>query len=70
MPSVIANKIKPSLNIHNETELWPNLITSLYQKGIPVIVVNARISDGSFKGYLCIRFLLKNILNKIHPMYT
>lgn len=64
--SSVIKKIKPSLFILTETELWPNLITCLYQKGIPVIVVNARISDGSFKGYLCIRFLLKNILNKIH----
>jgi 3-deoxy-D-manno-octulosonic-acid transferase len=64
--SSVMEKIKPSLFILTETELWPNLITCLYQKGVPVIVVNARISDGSFKGYLCIGFLLKNILNKIH----
>jgi len=64
--SSVMEKIKPSLFILAETELWPNLITHLYQKGVPLIVVNARISDASFKGYLCIRFLLKNMLNKIH----
>jgi 3-deoxy-D-manno-octulosonic-acid transferase len=61
----VIDKIKPSVFILAETELWPNLITCLYQKRIPIIVVNARISDASFKGYLIIRVLLKNILNKI-----
>ncbi len=63
--SRVMGKIKPDLFILAETELWPNLITCLYQKNIPIVVVNARISNASFKGYLMFRFLLKNILNKI-----
>jgi 3-deoxy-D-manno-octulosonic-acid transferase len=49
-----------------ETELWPNLITHLFRQGIPVVVVNARISDRSLRGYSCVRFLAKDILNKVH----
>ena len=64
--SRVMGKINPSVFILAETEFWPNLITHLYQKRIPIIVVNARISDASFKGYLSIKFLLKNILNKIN----
>ncbi len=61
-----VDKVKPSLFIITETEIWPNLISYLYKKNIPVIVVNGRISDHSFKGYLSIKFLLKPILNKIN----
>lgn len=61
----VMDRINPSVFIIAETELWPNLISYLYQKKISVIVVNGRISDSSFRGYLAIRFLIKPILNKI-----
>ena len=61
----VIDKVNPSVFIIAETELWPNLISYLYQKNIPAIVVNGRISDSSFRGYLAIRFLIKPILNKI-----
>jgi len=59
------NKIKPSLFIIAETEIWPNLLSYLYKRNIPVVVVNGRISDSSFKGYLLIKFLLRPILNRV-----
>jgi len=62
----IMDKIKPSLFIIAETEIWPNLISSLYRKNIPSVVVNGRISDRSFAGYRAIKFLLRPILNKIN----
>jgi 3-deoxy-D-manno-octulosonic-acid transferase len=61
----VIDKISPSLFVIAETEIWPNLITALYKKNIPIAVVNARISDRSFKKYLFARFLVKPVLNKI-----
>ncbi|MCM8781839.1 MAG: 3-deoxy-D-manno-octulosonic acid transferase [Candidatus Omnitrophica bacterium] len=61
----VVDKIKPSLFIITETEIWPNLLHYLYRKNIPVILVNGRISDKSFKWYLSVRFLLKSTLAKI-----
>lgn len=61
----VIGKIDPSVFIIAETEIWPNLISYLYKKNIPIITVNGRISDSSFKDYLIIKFLLKPILNKI-----
>jgi len=60
------NRIKPGLFIIAETEIWPNLISYLYRKNIPIVTVNARISDTSFKGYSFVRFLIRAILNKIN----
>lgn len=44
---VIANW-RPSLYLFVETELWPNLLWQLKQRGIPTILVNGRISSRSF----------------------
>lgn len=59
------NLIRPEIFIIAETEIWPNMISCLFKMNIPVIVVNARISDSSFKGYSRIKFLLKPVLNKV-----
>ena len=58
-------KINPSLFIITETELWPNLLTSLSRAKVKIVVVNGRISDRSFRGYRLVKFLLKPILEKI-----
>ncbi len=41
----------PRVAIIMETELWPNLIHGCQQRGIPVIVANARLSERSAAGY-------------------
>jgi 3-deoxy-D-manno-octulosonic-acid transferase len=61
----VVRQIDPSLFIIVETEIWPNLITCFYKNNIPMAVVNARISDRSFKGYLLAKFVFKPLLNKI-----
>jgi 3-deoxy-D-manno-octulosonic-acid transferase len=48
-----------------ETELWPNLIYRAARKGIPIIVVNGRISDASFARYNLVRFLVAPLLNRL-----
>jgi 3-deoxy-D-manno-octulosonic-acid transferase len=62
----VLDRVDPCLFIIAETEIWPNLLSYLSKKGIPSIVVNGRISDGSFRGYSAIRCLIKPILAKIH----
>lgn len=62
----VVRKIKPSLFIAVETEFWPNLISRLYEERIPTAVVNARISDSSFRGYSAGRFFIRPILLKIN----
>ncbi|MDO8661935.1 MAG: 3-deoxy-D-manno-octulosonic acid transferase [Candidatus Omnitrophota bacterium] len=61
----VINRINPGLFIIAETEIWPNLITYLHMRDIPIVTVNGRISDTSFKGYSAIKFLISPILNKV-----
>jgi 3-deoxy-D-manno-octulosonic-acid transferase len=54
--------IKPDLFIIMETEIWPNLIRGLKRRGIPVILMNGRISEKSFRGYLRVKSLISVVL--------
>ena len=58
-------RVNPKLCIIMETELWPNLIACCEQKGIPVIVTNARLSQKSAAGYHRISFITRAILRQI-----
>lgn len=58
-------RIKPSICIIAETEIWPNFISYLKQEGVPVALVNARLSDRSFRGYKCVYYLARFILDKV-----
>ena len=46
-----------------DTELWPNLIYTA-SKTVPVFLINARISDKTFKTYKRFKFIFKNVLNQ------
>jgi 3-deoxy-D-manno-octulosonic-acid transferase len=61
----VIEKIGPTAVIIMETEIWPNLLTELARRAIPVVVLNGRISDRSFKGYNAIRFIFKNVVEKV-----
>jgi len=54
--------VKPVLFITMETELWPNLFKVFKREGIPIIIMNGRISDNSFKGYRRIKFFMRDII--------
>ena len=57
--------INPILYIAAETEIWPNLYLALHQKKVPIIQINGRISDKSFKGYKRFSFLIRPILDYV-----
>ncbi len=61
----VLERIAPELFIMVETELWPNLITALHKKSIPIVLVNGRISPKSYDRYKKVHFIIKGILNKI-----
>ena len=58
------NTIQARVGIIMETELWPNLIMEASNAGVSLFLANARISNGAFKQYAGIRFLLKPVLNR------
>ncbi len=57
--------INPRIYIVAETEIWPHLFGHLWQQKVPIVMVNGRISDVSYRRYKAIKFLLKSILEKV-----
>ncbi len=58
--------VKPEKLLIVETELWPNTLSTVAKAGIPIIVVNARLSEKSFRNYTRIQPLF----NVITPCLT
>lgn len=54
--------IQPKQLIVIETELWPNTLSTVNKAGIPVTVVNARLSEKSFLGYRKVQWLFNQII--------
>lgn len=55
--------LRPLAFICVETELWPNLFRGLAREGVPIVLVNGRISSRSFRRYLWVRPFMRNVLN-------
>lgn len=44
-------RVRPRLCVVMETEIWPNLFAACARRSIPVLLVNARLSETSARGY-------------------
>ena len=54
LPDAIArflHRVKPALLLIMETELWPNTIAACARRQIPSVLINARLSQKSARGY-------------------
>jgi 3-deoxy-D-manno-octulosonic-acid transferase len=60
-----VDAINPAVLVCMETELWPNLISRLHRRGVPVMMANGRLSDRSFRRYALVRRLLRATLEQI-----
>jgi len=47
----ISGKIHPAIVIIVESDIWPNFLFEMKKRQIPVVLINARLSNRSFKGY-------------------
>ncbi len=59
------DRIRPDAVVILETELWPNFIAACARREIPVLVLNARISERSFRGYGRFRFFFARVLRSV-----
>jgi 3-deoxy-D-manno-octulosonic-acid transferase len=55
----------PSLGLLMETEIWFNLIAGCKQNKVPLLLLNARLSEKSSKGYAKLGSLMTNGLNAL-----
>lgn len=53
--------IHPEAVVLVEAEIWPNFLWSLQRRGVPHFLVNARVSDRSYRGYRRFGFLFRRL---------
>jgi len=63
--SSTLSALRPKMLILAETEFWPNLLAACFRRSIPVVVVNARISDRSWPRYRRLRSLWQPFLSRL-----
>lgn len=64
MKRAFAN-IRPAMCLLIELEVWPNLVRIAKQSGVPVIVVNGRLSERSFRRYNLIKAVTRKLFGNL-----
>jgi 3-deoxy-D-manno-octulosonic-acid transferase len=55
-------RVNPSLVVLAEGELWPNFLSAARSRGVPVAVINGRLSPRSFRRYQKLAWLVRPML--------
>jgi 3-deoxy-D-manno-octulosonic-acid transferase len=70
-PGVVRRALKsirPRAIILVEAELWPNLLWQALERDIPLFLVNARLSERSFRNYGRFAFLFRPIFSRFRAV--
>ncbi|MDM1323665.1 MULTISPECIES: 3-deoxy-D-manno-octulosonic acid transferase [Acinetobacter] len=59
---------QPKLLLLMETELWPNLLDQAPEFDVPSILLNARLSEKSAKGYARVKGLTRSMLQQLSQL--
>ena len=65
----MLDKINPDAIFVMETELWPNFANITKSRKIPTYIINARISDRTYKSYKKLSFFFAPILKKYTSIF-
>jgi 3-deoxy-D-manno-octulosonic-acid transferase len=61
----VLQRLRPAMLVIVETELWPNLLRAARESGARVMLVNARLSDRSFRRYQLVRLFMRRVLGNV-----
>ena len=61
----VLGRVRPDLLVLGELELWPQLLALTAARGVPIVVVNARMSERSFRGYRRLGGLARRMLRHL-----
>ena len=59
------DRIRPDVVMFVDTEIWPNWVRACRRRGAKTIIVNARVSDQSYRGYRLVRFFMRRVLQDV-----
>ena len=61
----LLDRVRPDALVLMELEVWPNALSVCERRGVPVAVVNGRLSARSFRGYRRARPLLRSAFARL-----
>lgn len=56
---------RPALGVIMETEIWPNLLHACAARAVPVYLVNARLSESSYRAYRRVLPLVRDAIGRL-----
>jgi 3-deoxy-D-manno-octulosonic-acid transferase len=59
----IVSYIRPSLVIIVETDIWPNFLSEIKDRNVPIVLANAKLSNRSYVGYRRILTLSRQVIS-------
>ena len=62
--------VRPRAIVLTESEIWPNFIRQAKKMGIPLFLINARVSDRSAPRYRLARFFFKDVLSSFTRIFA
>ncbi len=63
-------RLRPALLLIVETELWPNLLRWSHRSGVRVVLVNARLSERSLRGYRRFAFFMRRVFQHVDWIFA
>jgi len=60
----VLDRVRPEALVLTECELWPNLIRLTDKREVPIVLLNGRVSNSSYRGYRLCRRLFRNLLQR------
>ncbi len=60
-----CREVRPAILVLAELEVWPNLIATVSKQGVPVAVINGRLSERSFRGYRKVRWVIGRTFRRL-----
>ncbi|HMO14027.1 MAG TPA: 3-deoxy-D-manno-octulosonic acid transferase [Pirellulaceae bacterium] len=61
----VYRRIRPTMLVLCELELWPNLIGEAHRSQVPVAVINGRLSEKSFANYRRFRLVVQRMFARL-----
>lgn len=61
----ILDLVRPCALVMTEIEIWPNLVRLARGRGVPMMIINGRISNRSYRGYGRLRGFFSETVNRI-----
>lgn len=61
----VVDRIRPSMVLLMELELWPNFLITTTLRGVPVLLANGRMSDKSARDYRILQKVIPEPMNRV-----